>query len=138
MHCAQRPAHVLPDQRRLAITERPLLAHQCRQRFAVHEIRPESDPPLVAVDTINRKDVRVANRGERARLAQNFLERRLGLRRSRHQEFQPDFPLQIRIPGAVDFAEAPATYQLTQLEASPPPGTVRDLRTAPGACGRIG
>jgi len=61
----------------------------------------------------------MSHRCQRARLAQHILKLRLASNRTRQKNLEPYLALQVRIPGAKDFAKAAPPHQLQQFKATP-------------------
>ena len=74
--------------------------------LALEQLHDEEAAIVVATHVEQRADVRVIERGNRARLA---VEARLGLRvadASGGQDLHGDVPVETRVPGAIDLAHA--------------------------------
>ena len=118
MNRCERAAHVLADEHRLPRIEPVAPVHRPLERRASHELHAQSDAIFVGLDAEHGDDVRVTQLGERAPFAQQTAFQFL-VRDAAMQDFDCDFPLEVRIPRAVHAAERARPHHLQQAEATP-------------------
>ena len=119
MHRPERAAQLHPDQRCLAGPENSVRAEDGRQSLAMHEVGPKTDASVVYIDAVHGDHVGMPNLGGQAGFAQHGII--VGRVRAAvvPQQFECDFPLQLRIPSEVYLAETALANPFPQLEGSP-------------------
>ena len=118
VHGRERSTDVLADERRLAGAERPMRAQFGGQSLAPHEFHTEADAILVRLDAEHIHDIGMPNLGERAALVKQPLFQ-LAVGNVLMKDLDGDFPLELRIPGAVDASKGAFPHLLQQRISSP-------------------
>jgi hypothetical protein len=107
------------DEGGFVIAEGSLGDEEGGEGFAVDEVGPEADAPVVALAAVDGDDVGVLDAGEGAGFVEGGLELGFGVDGAGEEELDGDLALEVGIPCAVDLAEAPGSDAGEQVEGAP-------------------
>ena len=114
----ERAAHVFADEHGFAGAERALQLQHVFERLSLHELHAEADAIFVLLDGEDADDVVLAHFRERAAFAQQLCAQAI-VGDVTMEDLDGDLPFELRIPGAIDAAEATFADLLEQMEAAP-------------------
>ena len=112
-------ADVDADERGFAVAEGALRGEEGGKGFALDEVGPKAYAVVVAIDAVDVHDVGMENRGHGAGFAEHGLVLFFAADGSGEKELEGYFALEVRIPRAVDFAEAAGADAGQEAERAP-------------------
>ncbi len=114
----ERAAHVLADEHGFARAEHALQLQHVFERLALHEFHAEADAAFLFLDFEDADDVRLADLRERAAFTQQLRAQTI-VGQMTMEDLDGNLAFELRIPGAIDAAEAAFADFLEEMEASP-------------------
>ena len=119
MYGGHRAADVDAGRQRLRCAEHAALGDELPERPPFEQLHPQADGSLGRIGAVNRDDVRVAHAREPARFGEDVGGRGAIGGQILADDLQRDLARQLRIPRAVDDAEAAAAELSADLERAP-------------------